>query len=289
MSKKKSFTCQYLFILLNALLIFLISQVKTNSEKSNQKCYVLALEGGGDKGAYQVGVLKGLVDYIPENMTRWNVVTGISVGSINAAGISIFDIGKEQEAIDYLVNLWRNIKGKSDIYQDWPYGPLFGLFYKTSLFDTSPAKQLLEKIIQTSQLKRKFVIGATNANTGEFTTWDENSLYKNENVKVVLSSSAYPVIFPLIEFRNETYMDGCVRVNLNIPSGINKCLDAGFKQEDIVVDAVLCNSNVMPEGNLNKIHPLGVLIRVFEIYAYDNSMRLIDEARRALPKVNTGI
>jgi NTE family protein len=61
-----------------------------------------SLRGGGDKGAYQAGVIKGLIDNLPSNKTDYDLVTGISVGSINAAAFSVFEIGKEKEAADFL-------------------------------------------------------------------------------------------------------------------------------------------------------------------------------------------
>lgn len=250
------------------------------------KCYVLALEGGGDKGAYQVGALKGLVDNVSNNETQWDVVTGVSVGSLNAAGLSIFEIGKEQEAVDYMLSAWRDIKGNRDIFQNWWGGPLAGLFLKTGLYDTTPSRNKLESIIKNNDMKRKFICGATNFVTGVFETWNDETLYRSEYEGAILSSGAYPVVFPINQFRDNHYMDGGVKISVDISSGINKCLDMGYSDENIIADVILLNSKVLPEQEPSGVHPLGVLTRVFEIFGYDNAMRDIEYALIAFPKVN---
>ena len=250
------------------------------------KCYVLALEGGGDKGAYQVGALKGLVDNVPDREVEWDVITGISVGAINAGGLAIFEIGQESEAADFLVNTWKEIKGNSDVFQNWWLGPLYGLFYKTGLYDTTPLSKLLAAEIKDNDAKRGFVCGATNFVTGNLDSWDDINLNKEEYQSAILSSASYPVVFPLTNFRNNTYMDGGVKVSVDIAGGINKCIENGFKDESIVVDVVLLNSKVLPEQSSNGVHPLEILMRLFSIWGYDNAMRDFDYVKRVFPKVN---
>ena len=60
--------------------------------------YALALEGGGAKGAYQIGVWKAL----QEAGVRFSAVSGSSVGSLNGALIMMGDV---QHAVD----VWENI------------------------------------------------------------------------------------------------------------------------------------------------------------------------------------
>jgi predicted acylesterase/phospholipase RssA len=270
--------------ILVACLVLSIAK-STTSSPPKEKCFVLALEGGGDKGAYQSGAIKGLVENVPNGETQWDVVTGVSVGSMDAAAIAIFEIGKEKEAAEYLIDNWRNIKGKGDIYENWWGGPLDGLFFKTGLYSTSPLKKKLISIIKDSIIKRKFVCGATNFMTGEFETWDEETLYRDEYVDAIASSGSYPVIFPLNTFRGNVYMDGGVKINVDIASGINKCSDMGYADENIVVDVIMLNSKVLPEQDANGVHPLGVLNRVFEIFGYDNAMRDFEYAKVSFPKV----
>jgi predicted patatin/cPLA2 family phospholipase len=287
----------YNFSLKNMLLIFLIYSLSVNCSLSNSnstdsysssnrkpKCYVLALEGGGDKGAYQTGALQGLVELA--NDTEWDVITGISVGALDAAALSIFEVGKEKEAVEFLLENWRNIKSSNDIYDNWWGGPLYGLFFKTGLYDTTPLKKMLNSIIQDSEIKRKFVCGATNYLTGDYETFDEETLNREEYVDAITSSASYPVIFPVNKFRNKYYMDGGVKINLDIASGVNKCTDMGYDDKDIVLDVIMLNSAVLSQQDATGVHPLGVLNRVFEIQGYDNAMRDIEFAREVFTDVN---
>ena len=62
------------------------------------KTYGLALEGGGAKGAYQIGAWKAL----REAGIRFSAVSGTSVGALNGAMIVMDDLEKAE-------NVWKNI------------------------------------------------------------------------------------------------------------------------------------------------------------------------------------
>ena len=57
------------------------------------KRYSLVLEGGGAKGAYQVGAIKAL----KENGYEFDTIVGTSIGALNAAFICQGDIDKLDE------------------------------------------------------------------------------------------------------------------------------------------------------------------------------------------------
>ena len=72
--------------------------------KSKQKKVLtaLSLQGGGALGAYEYGMLKAL--YVKRGKTfRPRVVTGVSIGAINAA----FRVGAKGDPIEALDTLWR--------------------------------------------------------------------------------------------------------------------------------------------------------------------------------------
>ena len=56
------------------------------------------MSGGGSNGAWEAGILWGLVHYGDASQYTYDVVTGISIGSVNAAGLAIWEIGDELEA-----------------------------------------------------------------------------------------------------------------------------------------------------------------------------------------------
>lgn len=266
-------------ILKIALSFFIASTVVSD----DQYCRVLALAGGGDAGSYQAGVIKGLVDTEPT--THWDIITGISVGSLNGAGLSIFDIGQEKEAADFLVNIWKNIKGHKDIYQNYWLGPLYGLLESSGIYDTSPLKDLLTNIVKDKTLKRKFLLGATNIRSGTYDVYDETTLNYGDYVDAIMSSAAYPVLLPSHDFRGNKYMDGGVKNSVDVAGGIHKCLDSGFKDEQIIVDVILCSSEHLSEIDATTAHPLNILNRVFQLYSNDKYVKDIDDVKTVFENV----
>ena len=82
------------------LLSFLLSL--STCEESNKKiCRALALSGGANKGSYQIGVVKGLTELLPPEEVQYDVVSGVSTGSINAGGMSRFPVGTEKEMVEF--------------------------------------------------------------------------------------------------------------------------------------------------------------------------------------------
>ncbi len=276
-----------IYIILIFLGIVLNSAICLNSEK-NEKCFVLALEGGGDKGAYQAGVLKGMMNKLEKEKRPYDVVTGISVGSINASTFLTFEKGQEAEAADFLITAWKNIKGNTDIYKNWKYGIAQGIFFKNSLYDASPLKDLLLRTLKDRKISRKFVIGATQARDGIYKSWDEEDIKTIEElVNIVRSSAAIPVIFPSIEQKGEYYMDGGVINNVDVFSGIHKCLDMGFEEKDITVDIVRCKPNKeIEEVDVSKYNSLQMLQRYIQISTKDFFMNTIEDVIRNFPNVN---
>lgn len=278
----QKFSGNFLLICFSLFVIFGLTNQRTPGK---DKCYVLALEGGGDKGAYQAGAIEGLVKYMNRTESQWDVVTGISVGALNGAGLSLFDIGDEETASNYLVSKWRTIKGNSDIFKNWWLGPLYALISETGLYDTSPLREYLHEIIGNKTLKRHFTVGATNIKNGIFDIYNDNNLNADEYIDAIMSSAAFPVIFPNLKFQNNSYMDGGVKMSINIASGVNTCLDQGYTEEEIIVDAILCNSHHLIDLEPENLRPISVLIRLLEIFGYDYAMRDIYELQFIFSKV----
>ena len=58
-------------------------------------CRILSMSGGGSKGAYEVGVVNTFVKAVPAPDNQYDVVSGVSVGAINAALFALFGKGQE--------------------------------------------------------------------------------------------------------------------------------------------------------------------------------------------------
>ena len=68
------------------------------------KIYAIALEGGGARGAWQVGAWRAL----EEAGVRYNAVSGTSVGAINGALMAMRDL-KQAEQIWHETDRWNKM------------------------------------------------------------------------------------------------------------------------------------------------------------------------------------
>jgi len=71
------------------------------------------MRGGGTKGAYEAGILRGMVDLLPPQEMTYDVVEGISIGSFIAATLSVFERGDEDRAIEWLESIFTDCEGAS--------------------------------------------------------------------------------------------------------------------------------------------------------------------------------
>ena len=76
-----------------------------SKEDNRKKCTAVALSGGGSHGAYEAGVLQSLIQSNPKDF-EYDVVTGVSAGSINALAVSAFEIGDEVNMVQWISDIW---------------------------------------------------------------------------------------------------------------------------------------------------------------------------------------
>ena len=65
------------------------------------------LTGGGARAAYQVGLIKGLARHFPN--LRFQIITGVSAGAINAIFLAAHD-GPLRESAEELADLWCSLE-----------------------------------------------------------------------------------------------------------------------------------------------------------------------------------
>ncbi|WP_129408352.1 patatin-like phospholipase family protein [Marinitoga lauensis] len=162
---------------------------------------LLVLGGGGAAGAYEIGVLK----YIVENNIEIHGVYGVSAGALNGAG---FVMGKLNE----VERLWKNIDEK-DIFDlnIVDHNPNIRPF----IFDPSPLYTFLKKIIsEDAILNSKYDYGILTFNITDF---KPVFLRKNEMegkmLDYIFASASYP-LFGAIEIDGKKYTDGGVFSNV---------------------------------------------------------------------------
>jgi NTE family protein len=216
---------------------------------ANGNPLALVLSGGGARGAYQSGVLRGLARRLPD--LRFSIVTGVSAGAINAAFIAAHP-GSLAEATADLSELWAGLQVEDIFRVDTP--SLVRHFTRWTarlasggaamapavrgLVDTRPLRGTIERAsanvdgeiigIQRN-LERgsldAFALTALNYSTGQTITWVQSRRFQPWNqprhrsfhariaVEHVMASAALPLFFPAVRLGDYWYGDGGIRLS----------------------------------------------------------------------------
>lgn len=183
--------------------------------------YGLALEGGGAKGAYQIGVVKALID----NGYEFEAVVGTSIGALNAAMVV-------QDRIDDAIDLWSNISykkmfnvddkkvssalsAKIDLEIVKYFSSKFGQILKNGGISTENIKKILvdnvdEKKVRKSKMKFGLVTVCLSDKEVKQVFIDE--IPKGELIDYLMATSSLPV-FKRAKIDNKSYLDGGVYDN----------------------------------------------------------------------------
>lgn len=235
------FQYSLLFILYLFPLVLSISSGAFLPKESQSKCRALCLEGGGDAGSWQAGVLSGFVKNLPAEEVQYDVISGISVGSLNGLYISTYEKGDEANMVDNLLNLWRQLR-REKVYKPWHgfYITVIEAFFnQPSLFDNSPLKESLDEYIKGKEIKRKLSIGVTDATNADVLTFDLDQIAIENATQLILDSTSMPAVFPYQTSNELILMDGGVMINIDVHSAVRRCKEMGFEDKDIIVDAIL--------------------------------------------------
>ena len=188
---------------------------------------ILALSGGGSRGAYGAGVLTGWT--AQGSRPEFDVVTGISTGALQATAAFL---GPEY---DHVLRAFNEVSNK-DIFT---LAGSTALFTRESIYDTAPLKAMLTGLLDKETIDavaaehargRRLFIGTTNLDANTFTIWDMGKIAASDRPDrlqtyrdVILASASFPVAFPPVYFpintgQGETYhqmhVDGGVRESI---------------------------------------------------------------------------
>jgi len=93
----------------------LCSTLLVSTVSASDKCYALAFSSGQENAAYQAGALKGLLSKLPADQLRYNAVSGISGGAVNAAILGVHEKGDESTAASKMEQFWKDA-GNTKLY-----------------------------------------------------------------------------------------------------------------------------------------------------------------------------
>ena len=159
------------------------------------------MSGGGSYGAFEAGVLHGFLHSNSSDNFNWDVVTGVSAGSINTAAVSLWKPEDTLDMVSWLSDTWASIS-TDDVYNNWfPGGIVSGVLKHSSLFNTQVGFHTLYNIFDAvgNTLYRKMVVTCVDVNTGSVISFDETV---DDPVKAIMSSSSIPFIFPTTTWKD---------------------------------------------------------------------------------------
>lgn len=82
-------------------------------------CYALAMAGGGTKGAYEAGAMWGIINAAKDlSKYAYDVVTGVSAGSINGGAVATFAPGDEANMVKVISDTWQTLS-TDQIFRMW--------------------------------------------------------------------------------------------------------------------------------------------------------------------------
>jgi NTE family protein len=218
----------------------------------------LTLTGGGARAAYQVGMLRSLARSHPR--FRFDVITGVSAGAINASYLAANVEGLADAAED-LTRLWLSLE-PADVFRvgtgsllgrtvGWGVRLLSGgtrlAPQPRGLVDTQPLRHLLKRVLGAAEdgtipgIGRNLEAGKLNAialstldwATGATITWVEGKDVKmwsrpqrqsrscQLTIDHVLASSSLPLVFPAVAIEGSWHGDGGVRLAFPLAPAIH--------------------------------------------------------------------
>lgn len=203
----------------------------------------IVLSGGGARGAYQVGVLRHILQRLPDLPIP--IFTGVSSGAINAAFLAgrTGDLGEALEALcDHWCSLTTARVMRSNAAPMLLNALRIGIRLASGgsrlaptvhgMVDTDPLRQFLAPLLDPDAVDenvrsgrlRALAISATSYRTGRIVTfvqadpeismWERvrrKSVPARIDVDHVMASAAIPLFFPARQVKGEYFGDGGIR------------------------------------------------------------------------------
>lgn len=158
----------------------------------------LSFSGGGAFGAVELGILKKIRENYQVSYDRY---TGISAGGLNSGFLSHF------------TNIDEGIKEAEVMYSTISNKNVYKLLPSTgdSLLNTHPLHETLTTVITNmkSEPVINTLIGTVNLYTGNLDIYKYNDNRSVEDkVLLLMCTSAIPIVFPPVKYKNYLYVDG---------------------------------------------------------------------------------
>ena len=184
--------------------------------KENKTCKALVMSGGGSNGAWEAGVVWGLAHYGNPVDYEYDVVAGVSAGSINTSLMSIWAPEDAVKCSEFMVETWQSLT-TDQIYKKRPGGDAWALFEAASIYDSAPGLDTYRKVFAPYDgYKRSIAISAVDANTGMKITMTDKDIAFEDLPIAVMGSASVPGVFPITPFLGHHLIDGMTAYNTDV-------------------------------------------------------------------------
>ncbi|MCP0912811.1 MULTISPECIES: patatin-like phospholipase family protein [Legionella] len=266
----------------------------------------LYLAGGGARGAYQAGVLKAISHILQAKTLPFSMVSGVSIGSINAAIIAQH-ADDFPAAIDKLETLWREIRCQ-DIFNTSNYELGKSVVKNLSriiirqrqtghLLDTAPLHELIRANIDFARIKSNIAnhyletmevmsicyetqqtISFYQHHQPEFADWHyprHISQRVDMDMPHILASSALPLFFPTIRIGGCHYGDGSIGLVAPLRGAVRfnveKILILGTRQFPVFAEP-----EKLSNGDIGFAHILGNMLNGLFLDNLDRDIEMVN-------------
>ncbi|MGE0621274.1 MAG: patatin-like phospholipase family protein [Pseudomonadales bacterium] len=243
------------------------------------------LAGGGSRGAYQVGALKAIVEVWRERRSPFRIITGVSVGAINAAALASH-AEDFRAGVRWLEGLWSNLNAHQIYHTDslsvglnglrWLLAPASGRLttrHPAALLNTRPLAEMLARELDFTRVQSAIESGALDAlgvTASSYADGRAKSFFQGRadlagwtrarrdgiptrlGVGHIMASTALPFIFPPHQIDGEFFGDGGLRLTAPLSPAIHlgatRILVIGSRDE--TPDAATANPHPPTTGDL---------------------------------------
>lgn len=228
----------------------------------------LVLTGGGARAAYQVGVLRAIVELLPDKRRNpFPVICGTSAGALNAASIAV-SANNFAEGVSQLEAVWSNFH-VNQVYRSDFIGVMhntlrcllslvsseYGRYNAISLLDNAPLKALLKSRFPFRSIKYGIRTGALHAlgiTAWGYTSGQSVTFYQaarevapwkraqrlgipvDIGIAHLMATSSIPFLFPAVKVNREYFGDGSMRqlapISPALHLGADKVLIIGLRR-----------------------------------------------------------
>ena len=215
--------------------IGIATMTESVSAQLGNTCHALVLSGGGSNGAWEAGVIYGLTHFDNADEYRYDVVSGVSAGAINSAGIGVWAPGEEVQGSEKLVSLWADLRDE-DLYIHRPGTKVHAMLVEQSLYDTTPGFATLRGILDEfpDGFKKKVSVSAVDAGTGKKVIMTDEDIEYKDFHRAVIASASVPGAFPPTQVGDHLLIDGMTAYNTDTQATIDRCKQITGEDESLI-------------------------------------------------------